>query len=431
MKKKSLIYLLLFLTVFFCSVRPSYCKENIITEVKCNASEYTVMFEQQKAMISRDGSEAVPIISGTKLTKPGTYFLTLIDNKGHIKINKFTILPAKETNSWTIARESELEEIFKYSLENFHKEITIKFNYGQFTINEICNIFDKYLTSVTNKYPKIVSEGYAVSSLLGSKPVVKIKFSYPLQVTNTLKNYDLKTNKIITKVINEKVTFEMQDYQRELTLYKFITDHISYSKTKDKGINYINATPMSHTMYGGLVDQIAVCDGYSRSLMYLLNATGVPTQFITGTSDGIPHAWNLVQIQGAYYHVDSTWADQESDKIGSIYEFFNESDDYMKKTHIWESKLYPKAVSNTYNTVNLQTEIVETYRVTKASDINNVLSSLAQKKPAKASIVFYNDSVNRWNQEEILGRIVNSLQTGIIYKTEKKYDCLVVSFNKD
>ena len=34
---------------------------------------------------------------------------------------------------------------------------------------------------------------------------------------------------------------------------------------------------IAHTIWGGIVNQVAVCNGYAKSLMYALNMVGVPT----------------------------------------------------------------------------------------------------------------------------------------------------------
>jgi transglutaminase-like putative cysteine protease len=425
--------IVLFLTLLICRFNITYGMGNIVNELKINASEYTVRFTSERALISRDGGEAIEITSGTTLTKPGTYFLTLFDNKKRIKVSTFTILATKDSSSWTIKRESELDEILKYAIENFKKEITIKFNYGEFSIDELSDIIDKRINTALDKYPKLVYEGYTISSTLGNKPIVKLKIEYPLKVINTLKAYDARMNKLLIQIINQNISAEMEDYEREAALFKYVVDHMTYSKTKDKGIEYINATPMSHTMYGGLIDKTAVCDGYAKSLMYLLNAVGIPARFIVGNikEDGVLHAWNLVQIQGAYYHVDSTWGDQDNDKIGGIYEFFNEKDSYMKNTHWWDEKIYPKAVTETYSSIFIPIKWPNVYRIMKRSDVTTVFADLAKNSPKTATLILYQDLVNHWNQEEIVNRIAASVKQDVIYMSERKYDALIISFKID
>ncbi|MBQ7699858.1 MAG: hypothetical protein IJT49_05900 [Clostridia bacterium] len=62
-----------------------------------------------------------------------------------------------------------------------------------------------------------------------------------------------------------------------------------------------------YTIYGALVRGVAVCDGYSRTYAYLLRLAGIEN--INCSSLGLNHSWNLVLIDGCYYHADVTWDD--------------------------------------------------------------------------------------------------------------------------
>lgn len=67
-----------------------------------------------------------------------------------------------------------------------------------------------------------------------------------------------------------------------------------------------NATH-SHTAYGALVQRTPVCQGYALAYKMLLSRLGIGCVFVT--SDSMIHGWNLVQLDGVWYHVDVTWDD--------------------------------------------------------------------------------------------------------------------------
>ena len=76
----------------------------------------------------------------------------------------------------------------------------------------------------------------------------------------------------------------------------------------------------AHTAYGPLVengrgeDNTSVCDGYSLAYLYLLQQAGLTAAVIVGEAGSDKetmggHAWNVVQIDGVWHEVDSTWDD--------------------------------------------------------------------------------------------------------------------------
>lgn len=80
-------------------------------------------------------------------------------------------------------------------------------------------------------------------------------------------------------------------------------DHDAY------GIGSSNADipHLAATMYGALVLNSAVCQGYSMAYKYLLEAVDIPCSF--AESETINHIWNIVYLNGVPYHVDVTWDD--------------------------------------------------------------------------------------------------------------------------
>lgn len=88
----------------------------------------------------------------------------------------------------------------------------------------------------------------------------------------------------------------------------------------------------SHTLYGALVSKKPVCDGYSHGFKYLLKQIGMEASTVTSTA--MNHAWNLVKIDGEYYHIDVTWNDSYLNGVKGVgktsYEFFLASDNSFK-----------------------------------------------------------------------------------------------------
>lgn len=109
---------------------------------------------------------------------------------------------------------------------------------------------------------------------------------------------------------------------------------------------YDSEAPFRHTAYGAWECGAAVCDGYAAAFAALMQAAGVPVLTVTGTAGGIPHAWNLIALDGAWYHIDCTWDDRDDNAVS--HEYFLCGDDEMQQTHHWDTEGYPSAAGCTY-----------------------------------------------------------------------------------
>ncbi len=100
----------------------------------------------------------------------------------------------------------------------------------------------------------------------------------------------------------------------------------------------------NHSAYGALCNRSAVCEGYAEAYQLLMDIAGVECIYVTGEANE-PHAWNLLRIDDAYYHVDTTWDDPLSDDQVQrlLHDYFLVSDAQMAKTHTWKRSTYPTA----------------------------------------------------------------------------------------
>ncbi len=90
----------------------------------------------------------------------------------------------------------------------------------------------------------------------------------------------------------------------------------------------------------------SVCDGYAGGYRILLETAGIESKIISGVPTpeydkepgSIAHAWNLVEIAGRKYHIDTCWDDNPKNELS--YDNFLKSEYEFKASHknyIWES----------------------------------------------------------------------------------------------
>ena len=122
----------------------------------------------------------------------------------------------------------------------------------------------------------------------------------------------------VKKIVAENITPDMNDMQKVRTLHNWVCKHTKYS-TKDEP-NYDDSK--NHSDASILMNDSTVCEGYTKLCNLLYHEAGIETYYETGVN----HAWNIVKIDGHYFHVDSTWDDSSSS-----YKWFCKSDSEMKE----------------------------------------------------------------------------------------------------
>ncbi len=79
---------------------------------------------------------------------------------------------------------------------------------------------------------------------------------------------------------------------------------------------------------------LVICDGYSRSMLYLLQRLGLKAIYIIGMTPEGFHAWNKVELNGEWYNLDSTWDDSMTlNSTSSRKEHFLKSDADFSPIH--------------------------------------------------------------------------------------------------
>lgn len=129
---------------------------------------------------------------------------------------------------------------------------------------------------------------------------------------------------------------------------KAIHDYVVRTLTYDTSLNQAINSP-----YYALTTGKTLCNGYAMLTYQLLKEAGIPVRLISGKADGIGHVWNLVQLDGQWYHLDTTWDDPLPDKGQVSYDYYLLSDAMIAPDHHFtqgglnaHDAPYPKAVSN-------------------------------------------------------------------------------------
>lgn len=119
---------------------------------------------------------------------------------------------------------------------------------------------------------------------------------------------NLKQEKAVTaeaaRILEELGIADMKsDYQKIRAIHGYLAEHVTYDY---KDLND-SGNVLKYTAYDALIQHTSVCQGYASSLYRLLMEAGIPVRIVIGTSRNQNHAWNIVQLRGKWYFMDSTW----------------------------------------------------------------------------------------------------------------------------
>ena len=164
----------------------------------------------------------------------------------------------------------------------------------------------------------------------------------------------------VKQILGDNLSGVMTDYQKELKLHDYLVEHCTYSHGSSENDNEYRA-------YGALVEGEAVCNGYAEAMDLMLSCAGVQNQYVVGTANSGSrryssdqqagdesgrtenHAWNLVLVNGTWYHLDATWDDPMGDEEIVSHAYFNMSDDLMARDHIWDKEKYDSCPDMSWN----------------------------------------------------------------------------------
>ncbi len=174
-----------------------------------------------------------------------------------------------------------------------------------------------------------------------------INFVYPYHAAETA-GRQAQTEQVIQTVLSG-IDLALSDVEKVKAVHDYLVSTVAYDMDTLKNSPQ---TRTIYTAYGALVERKAVCQGYALAFQLFMQRLGIESVFVSSAL--MNHAWNMVKLDGNWYHVDCTWDDQYPDIPGQIqYGTFLVSDlriaDSQNQHYGWSPKDYPKAESTLYD----------------------------------------------------------------------------------
>lgn len=220
---------------------------------------------------------------------------------------------------------------------------------GDFDGGDISKVF----RCVMNDHPELFYvEGYTYTKYTsqgGEEQIVRLTFSgkYTMDEAGRQERQE-KIDRRVQECLSG-IGEEASEYEKVKYVYEYLIKNTQYDLNAEDNQNICSV----------FLNSRSVCQGYAKSMQYLLNRLGIFADLVTGTvENGEGHAWNLVRVDGAYYYVDPTWgdayyelsgggADCPVDKLPSInYDYLCVTTKQLTRTHTIDNVVpLPECVS--------------------------------------------------------------------------------------
>lgn len=134
---------------------------------------------------------------------------------------------------------------------------------------------------------------------------------YIVEIHPTYDEYD-------RSVIEETIE-QINDARDEILLYvnDNMTDFEKIMAVHDYMVlNYCYDESFANHDITIMTTKTGVCMSYTLAFKYLMDTLGIECTYVS--SESMNHAWNLVKLDGKWYHIDLTWDDPTHDKFAQV-----------------------------------------------------------------------------------------------------------------
>ncbi|MEA4888025.1 MAG: transglutaminase domain-containing protein [Clostridiaceae bacterium] len=156
------------------------------------------------------------------------------------------------------------------------------------------------------------------------------------QLTQLSGQVDQEAEKIAAQIRQKTI----EPWEQLSLLHDLLIRRIAYDPDASQTHNRVDSALLQH---------VSLCQGYAQTYQLIGQKLGYDVRLISGEVDGEGHAWNLVYLNGVFYHVDVTYDDPIPDggadsPLRHCHLF--RSDAQMAATHQWDPSQYPACPSD-------------------------------------------------------------------------------------
>ncbi|MBQ9980312.1 MAG: hypothetical protein IJP23_04565 [Oscillospiraceae bacterium] len=171
---------------------------------------------------------------------------------------------------------------------------------------------------------------------VGTQRIIHINFDHFL-TGESYRRYREMTMEAAGEVLDNSITTKLEGsvLRQRAALYDFyayLYENVDFNMdAMQQPEEYDDrTTSIAGTAFGALVNKNATGEGVAMAYKLLCDQVNIECMVVRGRRDAFDHFWNIVCVDGVYYHVDATLED------GCLL-----SDEEMPGNYIWSRETYP------------------------------------------------------------------------------------------
>lgn len=206
-------------------------------------------------------------------------------------------------------------------------------------MDNVLSLYKKALSESNSGYMYNQNQIRICNSFFGSE----IEFDLCDEFSNGRIKTDIQIIPEIAQIM-ELARKEKSVYDAIKCVYSYFVKNFEYAYDQVNDLSY-------HSAISVFLYRKSVCEGFALALSNVFNRLGIPCGIITGYSDlnGIndAHAWNIVELDRKFYHLDVTWDICTKEKGIDIFDYFFLDDKLARRDHRWSDTSIPVASDDT------------------------------------------------------------------------------------
>ncbi len=257
-----------------------------------------------------------------------------IDENGLLK-NEYYIdykfMYVNETNDFSAKSKQDVDNIIYTILNSGVNSFSFECNY------DTCI---EYINTLMNDEHSLSHMNYFIHPYNTYKKII-IEHNNIDKVTLTIiKRYNEKeinyVNSIIDKIIDENIDETKSNTEKIRIIHDFIINNSRYATDE---IRDNNPDVKYNTAYDILTTGYGLCMSYADFMSIALDKLNIKNYQIASET----HVWNLVYLDGTWYHLDATWNDPVTSDGSNVleYTYFLITDNKLKSLGIEEHDYDP------------------------------------------------------------------------------------------